>query len=59
MVVNCFKQALYLPEGVTQKGHIVGVSEVRNVDVRTNLNYWVALQGLTDTLVGNVVEEGS
>ncbi len=38
MVVNSFEQALNLSEAVTQKHFIVGASEARKVDDRTDLN---------------------
>ncbi len=58
MAFNFLKQALHLPVAITQKHNIVGVSEVRNVDARTNLNPWVALQSSTKNPVDNLVEEG-
>ncbi len=58
MAFNFLKQALHLPVAITQKHNIVGLSEARNVDARTNLNLWVALQSLTKNLVDNLVEEG-
>ncbi len=58
LVVNCFRQVLHLLVVVAQGHDIVGISKVRNVDVRTILNPWVALQGLTKNPAGNVVEEG-
>ncbi len=47
MAVNGFKQALHLPVSITQEHNIDVVSEVGNVDIRTNLNPWIAMQGLT------------
>ncbi len=58
MVVKFFKQTLHLPVAVTQEHNIIGVSEVTNVVVRTNLNPWVDLQGVTRNPVNNAVEEG-
>ncbi len=48
-------KSLHLPVAVTQERDIVGVTEVRYVDVRPNLTPWVALQGLTKNPVDNVV----
>ncbi len=48
-------KSLHLPEAVTQEHNIAGVSEVRYVDVRTNLTPWVALQGLAKNPVDHVV----
>ncbi len=42
----------------TQKRDNVGVSEIKNVDVRTNLSPYVALQGLTKNSGDYVVEKG-
>ncbi len=58
MVVNCFKQALNLLVVVAQEHNIAGVSEVRYLDVRANLNAWVILQCLVRTPVDNAIEEG-
>ncbi len=57
-MVNCFRQVLHLSVVVAQEHDIVGISKARNVDARTNLNAWVALQGFTKNPAGNVVEEG-
>ncbi len=58
LVFNCFRQVLHLSVIVAQGHDIVGITKARNVNVRTNLNPWVALQGLTKNPAGNVVEEG-
>ncbi len=58
MADNCFKQALHSSVAVTKENNIVGVSEVINVDLHTNLNPWVALQGLTKNPVYNIIEAG-
>ncbi len=51
MVVSCFKQALHFPEVIAQEHDIARISEVRNLDIRTNL------QDYTKNPVDNVVEE--
>ncbi len=51
MAVSCFKQALHFPEVVAQEPDIARISEVRNLEIRTNL------QGYTKNPVDNVVEE--
>ncbi len=56
--VNCcgmVVKSLHLPVAVTQERDIVGVTEVKSVDVRTNLTPWVALQGLAKNPVDNLV----
>ncbi len=60
MAVNCFKQALHLRGAITKKHgvNIVGVTKVRNVDARTSLNPWVALQGSIPNPVNNVADDG-
>ncbi len=57
--VECLKQALRLPVAIIPDHNIVSVSKFKYMDVRNNLNYWVALQGLTKNSVDNVVEEDS
>ncbi len=58
MVVNCFKQALRVPVVVVQKYNIIGVNEIKYINVLANLNTWVALRGLTTNPVDDVLEEG-
>ncbi len=45
MMANYLKQALHLPVAIVREHIIVGVSEVRRMEVRTNLNLLVALKG--------------
>ncbi len=59
MGVKCLKQALHLPIAITPEHKIVSVSKVQYMDVRTNLNPWGALQGLTKNPVDIVVEDAS
>ncbi len=58
MVVNCFKYGLHLPVAVTKEHNIVAKSEVRHIDVDSNLNPWVILQMLTKNPIDNINEEG-
>ncbi len=57
-LVTCFKQALRLPVVVAKSRDIASINEVRYIDVRTNLNPWVAMQGLTKNPIGTAIEEG-
>ncbi len=57
MTTNYFKHFLHLPVVVTQGHDIVGISEVRHLDVSANLNPWVVLQDLTKSPADNIVEE--
>ncbi len=57
VAVSCFKQILHLPVVVDQRHDIVNISEVRHMDVGTNVSPWKIVQGLTKNIVDNVVEE--
>ncbi len=43
---------------VDQRHDIVNISEVRHMNVGTNMIHWDVLQGLTKNIVDNVVVEG-
>ncbi len=45
---------MHLPVAVTQEQKIVGVYEVRNVDLRSKLNTWESLEGLTVRRIDNI-----
>ncbi len=47
-------QALHFLVAFVQEHSVVGVSKATFMDVRTDLNPWVALQGLTKSPVDNV-----
>ncbi len=58
VVINCVKLVLHLPVDIFQKHDVVGISKARRMDVGSDLNPWVVLQGLTKNPVDNAIEEG-
>ncbi len=58
MAVNSFKHSLYHRVPAAQDHGVVGTGEIGHMDVGSNLNPWVTLQGLVKNPVGNVIEEG-
>ncbi len=57
MGIKCLKQALRFPVAIIPDHNIVSVSKVKYMDVWTDLNPWVALQGLTKNLLDYVGED--
>ncbi len=51
VAINSIKQALYLAVAAAEYYDVVGIGEVRHMDVSSNLNPWVILQSLAKNSV--------
>ncbi len=58
VAINSIKQALHLAVGAAEYYDVVGIGEVRHMDVSSNLNPWVILQSLAKNPADYVIEEG-
>ncbi len=56
VVMNSFKQALHLAVATAEYNDVVGIGEVRHMDVSSNLNTWVILYSLAKNPVDYVIE---
>ncbi len=55
-MVTCFRKDWNLSVVLAQEHEIVGISEVKCINVRINLSPWVALHGLLKSPAENVVD---